>query len=123
MIAAARKRNAGHLKAGRLTLATAPIEDADLGDARFDVAFAFHVAALWRSPAAADAVRRRLAPEGALHLFDKPPRGDATAATRTAERVAERLRQLGFAVAAPEVGALEGSGHVTHLVARRPPEG
>jgi len=51
MIAMARRRNAAHVAVGRAEIVAAALEDADLGDERFDKVFAVHVAAFWREPA------------------------------------------------------------------------
>jgi hypothetical protein len=46
------------------------LEDADLGDRRFDKVFAFNVAPFWQQPEAAlGAVREYLARDGAVYLF------------------------------------------------------
>jgi cyclopropane fatty-acyl-phospholipid synthase-like methyltransferase len=42
MIAAARKRNAAHVDAGTATLLQSSLDDADLGDTRFDKIFGVH---------------------------------------------------------------------------------
>ena len=75
MIAAAEARNREHVDAGRARFVCASLEDADLGDARFDLVAAFHVADLWRRPATLAVVRDHLAPDGALWLFDQPLSG------------------------------------------------
>lgn len=106
MIAMATRRNARHVAEGRATFAAVPLERADLGDARFDVVFAFHVAAFWRHPAELlSVVGRHLAPGGTLWLFNQLPgwtgRGEPTA---FAEEVGGVLRAHGFAVGEPLIG-------------------
>jgi SAM-dependent methyltransferase len=73
MIAMARRRNREHVAAGRAILRTEALERADLGERRFDKAFAFHVNLFWREPAGAlEKIARALRPGGALYLFDQP---------------------------------------------------
>jgi SAM-dependent methyltransferase len=65
MTAAAARRNAEAVAAGRVRLHTAVLTDADLGTARFDVVVAFDVRAFWTPPAPEwDVVARVLAPGG-----------------------------------------------------------
>jgi len=47
MIEMATRRNREHVEAGRAVLETVALEDADLGDRRFDKVFAFNVAPFW----------------------------------------------------------------------------
>src|SRR5919112_1600368 len=70
MIEMATRRNREHVDAGRAVLEAVALEDADLGDRRFEKVFAFNVAPFWRQPEAAlGAVRERLAGDGAVYLF------------------------------------------------------
>jgi cyclopropane fatty-acyl-phospholipid synthase-like methyltransferase len=71
MIAAAARRNAPFEHA---EFVVASLEDADLGDRRFDTIFAVRVGLFHREPARARALAERwLAPGGALHtVFDVP---------------------------------------------------
>ena len=46
MIEMATRRNRDHVHAGRAALETVALEDADLGESRFDKVFAFNVAPL-----------------------------------------------------------------------------
>ena len=65
MIEIATRRNREHVDAGRAVLAAIALEDADLGDRRFDKVFAFNVAPFWQQPEAAlGAVREHLAGDG-----------------------------------------------------------
>ena len=62
MIEIATRRNREHVDAGRAVLEAIALEDADLGDRRFDKVFAFNVAPFWQQPEAAlGAVREHLA--------------------------------------------------------------
>src|SRR5688500_14121732 len=70
MIEMATRRNREHVDAGRAVLQAVALEGADLGDRRFDKAFAFNVAPFWQRPEAAlGVVRQHLAPDGTFHLF------------------------------------------------------
>jgi SAM-dependent methyltransferase len=96
MIAAARRRNRLYVKSGRAVLEAVALEDADLGDQRFDRVFAFNVAPFWLEPKEAlEVVREHLAPGGAVYVF-----WDARRQTGSdlGERLSERLLQGGFAI-------------------------
>src|SRR4051794_38485606 len=70
MIEMAARRNREHVAGGRAVLKTAALENADLGDERFDKIFAFNVAPFWLRPEEAlGIVRRHLAPDGAVYVF------------------------------------------------------
>jgi ubiquinone/menaquinone biosynthesis C-methylase UbiE len=67
MIAAAGRRNAAHVAAGRAEFLVASLEDADLGDRRFDRILAVRVGLFHREPARARALAERwLGPGGVL---------------------------------------------------------
>jgi ubiquinone/menaquinone biosynthesis C-methylase UbiE len=74
MIAAAERRNAKHVAAGRAEFLVMRLEQLDLGERRFDVAFAVRVGLFHREPARARAlVEPYLAPGGRLvSVFDPP---------------------------------------------------
>jgi len=96
MIAAARRRNRLHVESGRAVLEAVALEDAELGDQRFDRVFAFNVAPFWLEPKEAlKVVREHLAPSGAVYVF-----WDARRQTKSdlGERLSERLLQGGFAI-------------------------
>jgi ubiquinone/menaquinone biosynthesis C-methylase UbiE len=118
MIDMATRRNEEHVAAGRAVFETVALERADFGDERFDKVFGVHVADLWRSAEALEAVRRHLAPGGALYVIDQAPGWRSTAEARaSAERVAGSLRGRRFAVGEPLVGELEAAP-VVCVVAR-----
>jgi ubiquinone/menaquinone biosynthesis C-methylase UbiE len=74
MIAAAERRNAAHVAAGRAEFLVAHLEELDLGERRFEKVFAVRVALFHREPERARAiVERYLAPGGRiLTVFDPP---------------------------------------------------
>jgi ubiquinone/menaquinone biosynthesis C-methylase UbiE len=76
MIEAAARRNAAHVEAGKAEFLVASLEDADLGDRRFDVIFAVRVGLFHREPERARALAERwLAPGGRVTaVFDPPTR-------------------------------------------------
>jgi ubiquinone/menaquinone biosynthesis C-methylase UbiE len=70
MIDAARRRNASYVDAGVAEFLVASLEDADLGERRFDVIFAVRVGLFHREPERARALAGRwLAPGGRLAAF------------------------------------------------------
>jgi ubiquinone/menaquinone biosynthesis C-methylase UbiE len=74
MIAAAERRNAAHVAAGRAEFLVAELEALDLGDRRFDLVFAVRVGLFHREPERADALLRPwLAPGGRVLSFFDPP--------------------------------------------------
>jgi ubiquinone/menaquinone biosynthesis C-methylase UbiE len=74
MIAAAARRTAAHVEAGRAEFLVARLEQLDLGDRRFDKAFAVRVGLFHREPERARRlVEPYLAPGGTLvTVFDQP---------------------------------------------------
>ena len=74
MIAAARRRNAAHVAAGRAEFLVMALEALDLGDRRFDVIFAARVGLFHREPARARGYAGRwLAPGGRIVTeYDAP---------------------------------------------------
>jgi hypothetical protein len=98
MTEAALRRNRAHVDAGRATILTASLHEADLGDSRFDTVFGLHFPPLLRGDAAVElaTIRRHLAPGGRLLVLFQ--------ALRTHElrgeidRVLGVLREHGFAI-------------------------
>jgi ubiquinone/menaquinone biosynthesis C-methylase UbiE len=74
MIDAAAKRNAEHVERGTAEFLVATLEEADLGDRRFDVIFAVRVRLFHVEPERAHRLAERwLAPGGTIHaFFDEP---------------------------------------------------
>jgi ubiquinone/menaquinone biosynthesis C-methylase UbiE len=74
MIAAAARRNAAHVAAGRAEFLVMALEELELGERRFDVVFAARVGLFQREPERARALAERwLAPGGRLVTeYDAP---------------------------------------------------
>jgi cyclopropane fatty-acyl-phospholipid synthase-like methyltransferase len=113
-IAAAAERNAAAIRAGRMDLRTAALEDADFDDESLDKIFAINVNLFWTGPATAalERIRAWLKPGGGrLYLFYEPP--DRSRASGVAERVGASLAAAGFAIGridAGGVGTTAGDG-------------
>ena len=74
MIAAAARRNARWVQAGRAEFLVAALEDADLGGRRFDAILAVRVGLFHREPERARALAERwLAPGGRIEAFYDTP--------------------------------------------------
>ena len=96
MIELAARRNREHIADGRAVLQTAALEQADLGDERFDKVFAFNVAPFWLEPQAAlRIVRKHLAQDGTVYIFWDARHGRAS---ELADRLTERVRLAEFSV-------------------------
>lgn len=97
-IAAATKRNASAIKAGRVALRSEALADVDTEGEPFDKILAINVNLFWTGPATAELERIRalLKPGGRLFLFYEPP--DPSRARRIAERVGASLAAAAFAV-------------------------
>ena len=99
MIEMATRRNREHVDSGRATLEAVALEDADLGDRRFDKIFAFNVAPFWLQPEAAlGAVRRHLASDGAVYIFWDARHSAPGRARDLGNDLADRLRESRFSV-------------------------
>src|SRR4051812_18093475 len=99
MIEMAQRRNREQVDAGRAVLETIALEDADLGDRRFDKVFAFNVAPFWQHPEAAlGAVRQHLARDGAVYIFWDARHCAPERARDLGNELADRLREGGFSV-------------------------
>jgi len=94
MVAAAARRNAVHVDAGKAEFLVAELEDLELGDRRFDTIFAVRVGLFHREPERARALAERwLAPSGELHAFvDAPPARLSAAAGAQVSGTQERPR-------------------------------
>jgi ubiquinone/menaquinone biosynthesis C-methylase UbiE len=74
MVEAAARRNAAYVEAGTAEFLVASLEDADLGDRRFDAVFAVRVGLFHREPDRARRLAERwLAPGGRLTAVFDPP--------------------------------------------------
>jgi len=99
MIEMATRRNREHVDAGRAVLEAVALEDADLGDRRFDKVFAFNVAPFWLQPdAALGAVRDHLAPDGLVSIFWDARHAAPERVQDLGNELADRLREGGFVV-------------------------
>src|SRR5262245_24880103 len=99
MIEMATRRNHEHVDAGRALFEAIALEDADLGDRRFDKVFAFNVAPFWQQPEAAlGAVREHLAPDGTVYIFWDARHFAPKRAGHLGNELADRLREGGFSV-------------------------
>jgi SAM-dependent methyltransferase len=99
MIEMAARRNREHVAAGRAVLKTAALEQADLGEERFDTVFAFNVAPFWLQPEEAlGVVRRHLAPDGAFYLFWDARHTQPDRARDLGDRLSEKVRVAEFSV-------------------------
>jgi ubiquinone/menaquinone biosynthesis C-methylase UbiE len=90
MIAAAMRRNAAYVQAGKAEFLVARLEDLELGDRRYDKIFAVRVGLFHRDPDRARAiVERWLSPGGAVFaFFDAPSRRSAWPGTCDPPRTA-----------------------------------
>jgi hypothetical protein len=96
-----------HVDAGRVVLEAVALEEAHLGDRRFDKVFAFNVAPFWLQPKAAlGAVREHLARNGAVYLFWDARHSAPKRARDLGNELAERLREGRFSVDRVLVGDL-----------------
>ena len=99
MIEMAARRNREHVTDGRAVLNVAALEEADLGDERFDKIFAFNVAPFWLRPKEAlGIVRRHLAPVGSFSLFWDARHTQPGRARDLADELSEKIRLAGFSV-------------------------
>jgi SAM-dependent methyltransferase len=99
MIEMATRRNREHVDTGRALFEAVALEDAELGDRRFDKVFAFNVAPFWQQPEMAlGAVREHLAPDGAVYIFWDARHFAPEGARDLGNELADRLREGGFSV-------------------------
>jgi SAM-dependent methyltransferase len=97
MIAAARKRNAAQIAAGKVRFENVALADADFGRRRFSKIFAINVNLFWIDPSRElPVVRKALRQDGALYLFYQPPSFGQL--KLLAGKLARNLEANGFAV-------------------------
>ena len=107
MIEMATRRNREHVDVGRAAFEAVALEDADLGDRRFNKIFAFNVAPFWLQPEAAlGAVRRHLTRNGAVYVFWDARHFAPERPRELGSELADRLREGGFSVDKVLVGDL-----------------
>ena len=117
MIEMAARRNAAHVAAGRAAFQVAPLHEADLGGARFDVVYAIHVPVLLRGDPRRELaiVRAHLAPGGRFALPFQPL--DPATTEPTARRLSGVLAAAGVEVLEQRVAEL-ASGRAGCVLAR-----
>jgi SAM-dependent methyltransferase len=100
MLRQASRRNAAAIRAGRVTLINAPVDQLPAAlDGPFDAILAVNSLGFWPAPAERLAeLRRRLAPGGRLAIASQPRCPGATAGTSrgAADEVEHLLRSAGF---------------------------
>jgi SAM-dependent methyltransferase len=108
MIAAASRRNAAHITAGRARFVTAEVHEADLGDEPFDKVLAVRFPPLLRGPAGPTlaAVRDHVAEGGALYVIEHSLARDRIKAVT--DSIALGLREHGFTADSVRVDEREG---------------
>ena len=99
MIEQARRRNAAAVRAGRVRLLQAPVEDLSVTDGPFDAALAVNTVAFWPAPGnRLTEIRRLLRPGGRIAVVSQPRCPGATAATSAsaADELVALLGEAGF---------------------------
>jgi SAM-dependent methyltransferase len=119
MIALARARNARYVEAGVAAFQVAALHEAELGCARFDLAFGVHVPVFARGDPARElaVIRDHLAPGGRLCLAYQPL--VPAEAEPTADALAATLRSHGWDVADVRIEDI-GSGRTLCVVGTWP---
>ncbi|MEV7629021.1 methyltransferase domain-containing protein [Actinoplanes sp. NPDC089786] len=99
MIRQARRRNRAAVRAGRVRLVHASVQNLPVGDGPFDAALAVNTVGMWPEPTARiREIGRMLRPGGRFAVLSQPRCPGATAATSAtaAETLAETLTDAGF---------------------------
>ncbi len=109
MTDAALGRNRAHVEAGRATILTAALHDADFADARFDKVFGVHFPPLLRGDPERElaVIRRHLAPGGRLYALS-PPFGE-DGVQPAIDRLHALLPAHGFAIERERLDRLSGA--------------
>lgn len=106
MLRQASRRNAATIRAGRVTLVRAPVDQLPASlDGPFDAILAVNSLGFWPSPVdQLTELRRRLAPQGRIAIASQPRCPGATADTSraAAEEIENLLRSAGFTQMATE---------------------
>ena len=125
MLRQASRRNAAAIRAGRVTLINASVDQLPPAlDGPFDVILAVNALAFWPAPAERLAeLRRRLAPGGRIAIASQPRCPGATADTSrsAAGEIADLLTAAGFTL--PSTQTLPLSPPVACVLAASPPPG
>src|SRR5687768_11172894 len=99
MIEMAMRRNREHVDAGRAVLKATALEDAELGNQRFDKILAFNAAPFWLQPEAAlGALREHVARDGAVYVFWDARHFAPERARDLGNELADRLRKGGLSI-------------------------
>ena len=110
MLRQASRRNAAAIRAGRVTLVQAPVEQLPAGlDGPFDAILAVNCLGFWPAPAdQLTDLRRRLAPRGRIAIAAQPrcPGATADTARKAAVEIENLLRSAGFTQVTAETLAL-----------------
>jgi cyclopropane fatty-acyl-phospholipid synthase-like methyltransferase len=119
MVAAARRRNAAHIAAGRAEVRMASLHEAGFDDERFDRVLAIHVGVFLRGDPGREleVIAGCLADGGSLHLWDQPL--DPAHVPSTAKRMSAVLETHGFRTGPVLVEPLTG-GPAVGVVGRLP---
>jgi ubiquinone/menaquinone biosynthesis C-methylase UbiE len=106
MLRQASRRNAAAIRAGRVTLVEAPVDQLPAAlDGPFDVILAVNSLGFWPAPVEQLAdLRRRLAPGGRIAVVSQPRCQGATAGTSrgAADEIVTLLRSAGFTATSTE---------------------
>lgn len=114
--AAARDRNAQHIRDGKAVIHTVSLDEVNLPDDTFHKIFAINVSLFWTGTATHELklIRQMLKPGGSLHLFYEPP--SKSGADATATKVASHLTAAGFASHTTTAVAQHNAATLLHIV-------
>ncbi len=125
MLRAASRRNAAAIRAGRVTLTSASVDQIPPGfEGPFDAIFAVNSLGFWPAPAQRLAeLRERLAPGGSVAIVSQPRCPGATADTSrsAARRLEDLLREAGFTQLRTETLSLSPPAVCVMAAGLRPP--
>ncbi len=97
MAAAAERRNAAHIDAGRIYVLNCQLKENAFGDHAFDKIFVYNINVFWMDPAEElREIKRLLKPGGKFFLFHRPPPGGDPA--EYAVEFERNLKKVGFEV-------------------------
>ena len=97
MVASALRRNADHVREGRVLILSCPLSDNPFGDSAFDKIFVYNINVFWMDPAEElQEIARLLKSGGMFFLFHRPPPGGDPA--EYAVEFERNLKKAGFDV-------------------------